>query len=111
MQLISHLEDNIYLKAKLICAYVDHTFGVQFTVSGMNKWLIRNHFSFKKPKGTPSKADPVKQAEFIQYYEDLLNHLPEDEPVEFADAVHPTMATKITHGWIHKAEDYEIVLH
>ncbi|WP_331255302.1 hypothetical protein [Candidatus Bealeia paramacronuclearis] len=40
----------------------------------------------------------VEHSQFIQYYEDLLNHLPEDEPVEFADAVHPTMATKITHG-------------
>ncbi|EQD61594.1 transposase family protein [mine drainage metagenome] len=59
----------------------------------------------KKPKGTPAKADPEKQAEFIRYYEDLLNTLPEDEPVEFADAVHPTMATKITYGWIRKGSD------
>ncbi len=108
LQLISHLEDNIYLKAELICAYVEHTFGVHFTVSGMNKWLIRNNFSFKKPKGTPAKADPVKQAEFIRYYEDLLNTLLEDEPVEFADAVHPTMATKITYGWIRKGQDKSI---
>lgn len=71
-----------------------------FTVSGMTKWLTRNKFSFKKPKRTPSKADPEKQAAFIKYYEDLLNTLPETEPVEFLDAVHPTMATKITYGWI-----------
>jgi hypothetical protein len=25
---------------------------------------------------------------------------PEDEPILFGDSVHPTMATKITYGWI-----------
>lgn len=104
-QLISHLEANTYLKSEHICAYVEQTFEVKFTVSGMTKWLTRNGFSFKKPKGTPAKADPEKQAEFIRYYEDLLNTLSEDEPVEFADAVHPTMATKITYGWIRKGKD------
>jgi transposase len=104
-QLISHLEANTYLKSEHICAYVEQTFEVKFTPSGMTKWLTRNGFSFKKPKGTPAKADPEKQAEFVRYYEDLLNTLPEDEPVEFADAVHPTMATKITYGWIRKGKD------
>ncbi len=107
-QLISHLEVNTYLKAEHICSYVEQTFGVKFTPSGMTKWLQRNNFSYKKPKGTPAKADPEKQAEFIKYYEDLLNTLPEDEPIEFADAVHPTMATKITYGWIRKGQDKQI---
>lgn len=84
---------------------MEQTFQVKFTVSGMNKWLARNGFSYKKPKGTPAKADPEKQAEFVRYYEDLLNTVPEDEPIEFADAVHPTMATKITYGWIRKGKD------
>jgi len=105
LELIKHLEDNTYFRAELICAYVEHTFGVYFTASGMTKWLMRNNFSYKKPKGTPAKADPEKQAEFIRYYEDLLNTILEDEPVEFVDAVHPTMATKITYGWIRKGQD------
>lgn len=104
-ELINHLEANTYLKAQQICIYVEQTFGAKFTASGMTKWLIRNKFSYKKPKGTPAKADPAKQAEFIKHYEDLLNTLPENEPIEFADAVHPTMATKITYGWIRKGKD------
>src|SRR3990167_1890976 len=104
-QLVTHLEDNTYLKSEHICAYVEQTFEVKFTTSGMTQWLTRNGFSYKKPKGTPAKADPEKQAEFVRYYEDLLNTIPEDEPVEFADAVHPTMATKITYGWIRKGKD------
>ena len=104
-QLVTHLGDNTYLKSEHICAYVEQTFEVKFTTSGMTQWLTRNGFSYKKPKGTPAKADPEKQAEFVRYYEDLLNTIPEDEPVEFADAVHPTMATKITYGWIRKGKD------
>jgi len=104
-ELISHLETNTYIKAGHICNYIEQRFGVKFTVSGITKWLEKNRFSYKKPKGTPAKADPEKQAEFIRHYEDLLNNLPEDEPIEFADAVHPTMATKITYAWIRKGQD------
>jgi transposase len=104
-QLIKHLEANTYVKAEHICSYVADTFEVTFTPSGMTKWLTRNGFSYKKPKGTPAKADAQEQAEFIKHYEDLLNTTPEDEPIEFADAVHPTMATKITYGWIRKGQD------
>lgn len=104
-QLIHHIERTTYTKALSICAYVKETFGVEFTVSGMTKWLTRHGFSYKKPKGTPAKADKKEQAEFIAYYENLLNTLPENEPLEFADAVHPTMATKVAYGWIRKGED------
>lgn len=31
-----------------------------------------------------------------------MNTTPEDEPIKFGDSAHPTMATKITRGWIHK---------
>ncbi|MGV8949407.1 MAG: IS630 family transposase [Candidatus Paracaedibacter sp.] len=41
------------------------------------------------------------------YYEHLLNTIGEDEPVEFGDGVHPTMATKITYGWIRQGREHE----
>lgn len=99
-EIVAYLEDNTSPKAAEICAYIKETYGVKFTVSGLTKWLHRQGFSYKKPKGIPAKADPEKQAAFIQYYEELLNKTPEDEPIEFGDGVHPTMATKITYGWI-----------
>lgn len=37
---------------------------------------------------------------FIQLYEELKRTVHEEEPVLFADGVHPTMATKISYGWI-----------
>lgn len=103
--IIRHLEEQIYTKVSDICAYIRRFYDVQFTVSGMTKWLHRQGFSYKMLKGTPAKADLQKQAAFIKCYENLLNTIPEDEPVEFGDGVHPTMATKITYGWIKKGTD------
>jgi transposase len=103
----THLETNTYLKVEDICAYVQRTYRVTFTVSGMTKWLHHHKFSYKKPKGTPAKADPVKQAAFIEFYENLLNTTNEDEPIEFGDGVHPTQATKVTYGWIRQGREHE----
>jgi len=104
-KLIAHLETTTYVKAHAICEYIQATCGVIYTVSGMTSWLKAHGFVHKKPKGAPAKADPLKQAVFIEAYERLMNTVGEDEPIEFGDAVHPTMATKITHGWIRKGKD------
>ena len=106
--LIKHLKENTYTRADSIRNYVLKTFGVEFTLSGMNMWLKNNGFSYKKPKGTPSKADPVKQEEFKKFYKELKQSVPDEEPILFADATHPTMATKITYGWIKKGSDKTI---
>lgn len=99
-ELIAHLEENTCVKVSDICTYVKEKHHIDFTVRGMTSWLHRHKFSYKKPKGIPAKADPEKQAAFIKEYERLLNTVPEDEPIEFGDGVHPTMATKVTYGWI-----------
>jgi hypothetical protein len=35
----------------------------------------------------------------VETYEKLVRTTPEDEPILFVDAVHPTMATKTGYGW------------
>jgi len=102
---IQHLEEHTYLKVSEICAYVLKTYQISYSVSGMRDWLHAHGFSYKKPKGTPSKADPIKQKAFIEYYEKLMNETFEDEPIEFGDGVHPTMATKVSYGWIKKGKN------
>jgi transposase len=99
-ELVTHLERVTYLKIADIISYVQATYDVSYTVQGMTSWMHSHGFSFKKPKGTPLKADPTKQEAFIQAYEKLLAETPEDEPILFGDGVHPTMATKVTYGWI-----------
>ena len=76
-----------------------------YSVSGMTKWLKKNNFSYKKPKGTPLKASVLEQEKFMEEYLNLVTNLSEDEVIEFGDGVHPTMATKITSGWIRKGKD------
>ncbi len=73
--LVAHLEKATYLKVLDICAYVLSQYAVVYTVSGMTSWLKNHGFSYKKPKPTPAKADPIKQAAFIQAYKTLLNDL------------------------------------
>lgn len=99
-ELIGHLESITYLKIADIVAYVQRVYDISYTVQGMTSWMHTHGFSFKKPKGMPMKADPVRQESFIQAYEKLLTQTPEDEPILFGDGVHPTMATKVTYGWI-----------
>ena len=42
--IIQHLEEYSYTKVSDICAYVHDVYGVQFTVSGMTKWLHHKEF-------------------------------------------------------------------
>jgi transposase len=104
-QLIAHLENVTHTKVSTICAKTYQDYQITYTVAGMTRWLAAHDFSYKKPKGTPAKGDTKEQEKFIEAYLELLATTPKDEPILFGDGVHPTMATKITHGWIRKGTD------
>jgi transposase len=103
-----HLAETTYTKVIDICAYVEVTFGMRYTISGMTKWLKQHDFSYKHPKSVPAKADLAKQEEFIEKYLNLIADTPANEPILFIDAAHPTMATKVVCGWIKKGVDKPI---
>jgi transposase len=103
--LIFHLDANLYATVQDIFGYVKETYAVTYSIPGMTKWLHRQKFSYKKPRLMPSKANPIKQAEFIEQYNLLMKTTPEDEPIEFGDGVHPTMATKLGRGWIRTGQE------
>jgi transposase len=103
-----HLQEKTYLKVSDICGYVARTWQVAYTVSGMTKWLQAHGFRYKQPKATPAKADIPQQEAFIETYLKLLEDTPAHDPILFIDAVHPTMATKISCGWIKKGVDKAI---
>ena len=103
--LIEHLTEYTYTSTKAIRAYVFKEYGVKYTQQGMYDWLVEHNFSFKKPKGVPSKACPEKQAAFIKEYEELVKQsmsrdMADEEPIFFMDSAHPTMSTKTSHCWI-----------
>ncbi len=101
-ELATHLEANLYLYVKDICAYVRKTFKKSYSVSGMTKWLHQNKFCYKKPHQVPAKADAEKQAAFVAYYETLKASISKDEVIYFADSTHPAHQTRLAFGWIKK---------
>ncbi len=105
VHLIEHLTEKTYSHTHQIVTYVKETFGLDYTVSGMNKWLHHNGFSYKQPKGVPHKFDEAQQQAFIEAYEALKASCGKDESIVFIDAVHPTLSTKISHGWIRTGQD------
>lgn len=99
-ELIAHLEEHTYAHNHQIVLYIKDRFGVTYTVAGVHKWLHRNGFSYKQPKGRPHKADPELQKQFIAKYDELKKEVGSAEPILFMDSVHPTQATKLAYGWI-----------
>jgi transposase len=110
-QLISldaHLQKNLYLSAKAIAHWVQETFGVSYTESGMTSVLHRLGYVYKKPKLVPGKADPQAQKEFLVEYENIKKNKGKNDPVYFMDAVHPHHNPVIACGWIKRGEDQEV---
>ena len=86
-----------------IGAWIARECGIEYQArSGLIALLHRLGMEHRKPKAISRKLDPAKQAAFIKTYEDLLNQLPADEAVMFADAVHPTHAVRPVGCWAPK---------
>ena len=107
-KLEAHLNEKIYTRTCDIADYVFATFGVHYSVRGMTKWLKRHGFTYHKPVGVPAKADGVKQAAWITWYEKLKKSLRDNEKILFMDGVHPTHAVRFACGWIKKGVRKEI---
>jgi transposase len=107
-KLSEHLQKHIYLYAKDIIAYVKFEWNVTYTERGMQCWLERHGFAYKKPAIVPGKANEEAQKAWIEAYNKLKNGLPEDETIGFIDGVHPTHNVQSAYGWIKKGERKEI---
>jgi transposase len=81
-------------------AWIETECGIAYqSRSGLIALLHRLEMEHRKPQAVSRKLDPDKQAAFIEAYEDLLNHLADDEAVLFGDAVHPTHAVRPVGCW------------
>lgn len=102
-ELIAYLADNLLPTTQAIIECVDEWWGIRYTVPGMNKWLHRNGFSYKKPVGVPHRFSAEAQQAFMEIYEKLKQEAGV-EPILFIDGVHPTQGTKLAYGWIPKGQ-------
>ena len=105
-ELIFFLTENTFTSTAQIQQHIFLQYQISYSIQGVYNWLLTNNFSYKKPKEVPAKADEFAQKEFIKTYEKLKEKAKENsEPILFIDSVHPTMATKVSYGWIRKGEN------
>lgn len=69
-QLEKYLNEQVRSSAKEIMDYIEKAFGIKYSESGVLKLLKRLKYSYKKPVVVPSKADPEKQAAFLELYQE-----------------------------------------
>ncbi len=84
-------------------AWIEREFAIVYqSRSGLIALLHRLGMEQRKPQSVSRKLDETRQKAFIEAYESLLNVLPGDEAVMFADAVHPTHAPRPRGCWAPK---------
>jgi transposase len=103
-----HLDENLYLDSNAIRHYIEKTYGVSYSRTGVKELLHRLGFVYKKPKHVPGKLDPVKQAEFIVEYAKLRKNQGENDPVYFGDGCHPQFNSIPAFGWIRRGVEKEL---
>ena len=108
VKLIEHLENNVYLTAKEICAFVKKTYRVRYTPKGMTSLLHHLGFTYKKPKHIPGKADSEAQEAFIKKYRRLQKRKAPEDRIYFMDGVHPMHNSQPAYGWIKKGKEMVI---
>ena len=92
-----------------IGAWIEREFSLTYAGrSGLIALLHRLGLEYHKPEIIPRKLDVKKQKDFIAAYENLLNSLPGNEAVLFADAVHPTHAARPAGCWADKRDKLAI---
>jgi transposase len=104
----AHLQLHLYLSAKDVAAWVEETFEVAYTVSGMTALLHRLGFVYKKPRLVPGKANREAQEAFLAQYEELKKNKGENDVILFMDAVHPQHNPVLGYGWIKRGETHEV---
>ena len=102
-ELKSWITDTLPRTTRHVGAWIEQEFGIVYqSRSGLVALLHRLGMEHRKPQAVSQKLDVDKQKGFIEAYETLMNTLPDDETVMFADAVHPTHAARPVGCWAPK---------
>jgi hypothetical protein len=96
--------------ARQVCAWVEATFGRRFSPSGMRKLLQRLGCSFHQVSGFRFKADPDRQQQFLEDYEqDKKVAQAEGWRRYFLDGVHPLYGLEVLFCcWLLAGQRFEV---
>jgi len=99
-KLVAWITEALPRTTRQIGAWIEAELGLAYQGrSGLVALLHRLGMEHRKPCAVSRKLDPARQAAFIEAYENLLNHLSDDEAVLFGDAAHPTHAVRPVGCW------------
>lgn len=109
VELRKALKEHLYETCQAISELIEKRFSVRYTAEGVCDLLHRIGFVYKKTKQIPMKVDEIGQAEFMKKFERLQAEKAADEVHYFIDAVHPTLNSEPSYGWIEKGEEHQIL--
>ena len=102
-KLKSWIAETLPRTTRHVGAWIEREFSIAYqSRSGLVALLHRLGMEHRKPQAVSQKLDVAKQKAFIEAYDTLINTLPDDEAVMFADAVHPTHAVRPVGCWAPK---------
>ena len=105
VELDIYLQENTFLTAKEVVAFVEDKYGISYSVSGITQLLHRLGFTYKKAKKLPGKANAERQKAFAEEYQQLkANKKPQDQ-IYFMDGCHPLHNSVAAHCWIKKGTE------
>jgi len=107
-QLGDYLQAHLCLTAKQVAHYVQQTWRVSYSESGITQLLHRLGFVYKKPKLIPGKADSERQCAFVEEYLKLQAAKKAEDRIYFMDATHPHHNPIAGYGWIKRGHTHEI---
>lgn len=101
----AHLQRTLYQTAAEVARYVEQTWGVRYTPSGMTAVLHRLGYVYKKPMLLPGKHPSVETQEaFVSKYRTLKDNKAKEDVIVFMDAVHPQHNPVLGCGWIKRGK-------
>ncbi len=93
---------------RMVGHYIEATFGLSYTRSGVIKLMAAIDFVWRKPELVPSHLDLEAQEAFVAHHEKLRNGLGADEAIVYGDAVHPTHQTRPAGVWMPRGADIAV---
>jgi len=106
--LVEELRSKIYLCTQEVVHYIERTFLVRYSTTGITALLHRLGFSYKKPKLVPGKANREAQEAFLDLLEELKSNKSPETKLYYGDGTHPQHNSLPSHGWLPKGETTEL---
>lgn len=105
----TYVQSSICHSSLKVLNYIKSTFDIEYKPDSVIALLHRLGFVYKKTKLVASKADLLKQEEFIKEFREIEQNLPKNQLILFGDGVHPHHNTESTYAWIEKGKEKEVL--